>query len=324
MNLPKANETNETGNLAVTYVQTIIEQNHWIFRRQGETNDFGIDAEIEIKDKNMVTGKLCKCQVKGTQHLEWKDDSTTVQVKVSTFNLWRSTHLPVIVFLVDIKQKEVYWSIPLQHQPKDNAETVSIRFQKENSLNGSFKPFREFLQSWYTAFSTDNILREVPYFNSVFKELKDMIDGGDPWCQIGEEEDAKTRLFYRHVLQLRSSMGLTNLEIPSIDDWYIRSASLWEDDFRLFHSTFSELMLFLKPYYEEAHNILFSRLSSVEPCFENQELINYYIHSQQGNENVSYTYRDERFDNPSFHKYLEDKLKKTDALRSIFSDKKKK
>lgn len=322
MNLPKAIDSNSTSNIAVTYVQAIIEEHHWIFRRQDGITDFGIDAEIEVVDRNLVTGNLCKCQVKGSLKIDWKNDYSTVQVKVSTFNLWKKAQLPVIAFLVDVSSNAVYWSIPLQQHPREGAEAIAIRFAKENSLRDSFPAFRDFLGSWYSSFSKENILREVPYFDLIYTELKQMIHGGDPWCQIGEDDDFKTRLFYRHVLQLRSSLGLSNVEIPSVDSWYIRSAAIWNDYFQLFHAVFSELMLFIGPYYEEALQKLQDRLEFVEECFENQELINFYLQKKGGPDNVTYSFMDERFSDPNFHKEMENKLDRINALRYSYFSKK--
>ncbi len=82
MTLPKRNDTNITGGLAVTIIQETIERKGWVFRRQDGDTDFGIDGEIEITDNNYVTGHICKCQVKGTKHIEWQNDSASVQVSV--------------------------------------------------------------------------------------------------------------------------------------------------------------------------------------------------------------------------------------------------
>ena len=73
MELPKHKETNITGGLGVTIVQEIFERKGWLFRRQDGDTDFGIDGEIEIKDKNHVTGHVCKCQVKGTKEIDWSN-----------------------------------------------------------------------------------------------------------------------------------------------------------------------------------------------------------------------------------------------------------
>jgi uncharacterized protein DUF4365 len=60
--LAKALDTDRTANLAVTYTQTDFESRGWLFRRQEGRTDFGIDAEIEIGERNLVTGRIFKGQ----------------------------------------------------------------------------------------------------------------------------------------------------------------------------------------------------------------------------------------------------------------------
>jgi len=129
MTLPKRNDTNITGGLAVTIIQETIERKGWVFRRQDGDTDFGIDGEIEITDNDYVTGHICKCQVKGTKHIEWQNDSASVQVSVSTYNLWAGSNFPVIIYFVDTANREAYWASPLVFTPRRGAASVSIKFE---------------------------------------------------------------------------------------------------------------------------------------------------------------------------------------------------
>ena len=323
MVLPKHKDTSITGGLGVTIIQEILERKGWIFRRQDGDTDFGIDGEIEITDKNYVTGHICKCQVKGTKDIFWQNESTSVQVRVSTYNLWSRSNFPVIVFLVDTESCKAYWSSPLVFAPKKGAASVSIKFDKNNLVKPSFDSLDSFLSSWFRSFSNENILREVPFFCRIYQNFQKMTDGGDPWCQISYEDDANVRLFYKHLLQLRSSLGLLNQEIPSLEAWYVRSAAIWNDDFLLFHAVFSELMKLIGPKYEEAVNELKTKIERVKENFENQELINFFLELKgEKPHNVTYVYRDERFQSEEFHRRLEEKLRDIGALRFSWFDKK--
>ncbi len=324
MTLPKRNDTNITGGLAVTIIQETIERKGWVFRRQDGDTDFGIDGEIEITDNNYVTGHICKCQVKGTKHIEWQNDSASVQVSVSTYNLWAGSNFPVIIYFVDTANREAYWASPLVFTPRRGAASVSIKFEKNNLVTHNIDSLDSFLHSWFRSFTNENILREVPYFYRMYQNFREMIDWGDPWCQIPDEDDANVRLLYKHLLQLRSSLGLLNIEIPSLEAWYVRSAAIWDDDFLLFHAVFSELMKLVGPKYEEAINELKTRIERVKENFDNQEIINFFLDLKgEKSRNVTYVFRDQRFENEVFHKNLEEKLRTIGALKFSWFDKKK-
>lgn len=116
-NLPEALDTDQTANLAVTYAQAVFERHRWLFRRQEGRNDFGIDVEIEIVEKNLVTGRAFKGQVKGRANIKWTDGATSVSVNMSTYNLWKGTQVPVIGLLCDVGTKQIYWCLPISQVP---------------------------------------------------------------------------------------------------------------------------------------------------------------------------------------------------------------
>lgn len=330
MKLPKSIQTDQTADLGVTISQKYFEKIGWKFRRQDGKNDFGVDSEVEICDKKFVTGKLLKCQIKGSKTITWENSTAFVQVKVSTYNLWKSINLPVIALLVDVNNENIYWCIPQTFVPKKEASTISLRFYQENILAETIDLLRSLIESWNYAFSDENIRREVPYYYQLFKELVEMIDWGDAWMMIIEEDDFKTRIFYKHVLQLRLSVGLLNDEIPRIDDWYIRSLAIWEDNPYLFHGVFSELMSYIKPFYEEAFKKLKKRVKNVELTFENSELISFFEDEsafEEGSDqtpNIGLTtYLDQRFSDNKFHSRFEEMLKNKNSLKYSYFNKKK-
>lgn len=315
MKLPGIEDSNIIGNLAVTKVQQVFETNACLFRRQDSCNDFGIDAEIELVDKNQVTGKLCKIQIKGTHNIDWKNGLTSVQVKVSTFNLWQKIQLPVIALLVDISSNQIYWTIPIQQYVNKENIYFSLHFFQENEVAKSFSSLIDIIESWYNSFSNMNILKEMPIFESFYDEIAENIDGGDPWCGIPEEMEYKTRLFYIFVIQLRSCIGLRNTEIPTLDEWYIRNKAIWDDDSLLNYTVFSELLKFIKPYYLEAKEKVINRLKNIDLSFETLEIYNYYRHKYENMaQNCDYGVADERINNDEFHKNFEKKLVEKNAL----------
>ncbi|MFY0602938.1 MAG: DUF4365 domain-containing protein [Flavobacteriaceae bacterium] len=306
-------DTEKIGALAVTYIQTIFEEKGWIFRRADGSTDYGIDSEVEITDINKVTGKIFKCQIKGTQSSDFVNDFTTVQVSTSTWNNWKTLNIPVIALLCTIDDKEIYWTLPLAYEPKKNADSISLRFYKKHCLNSSFSEFKSIIDTWLDAFPKQNILREIPFFHNMFsKELEPLIDWGDPWCDAGEDYNMKTRVFYSHVLELRLSLGLRSDKILPFDFWLIRNQGIWDEPCELYHGTLSELISYIKYYYEEALVKLKRRLEKVEPSFENNELVNYFnLHPlMQERSNVSVVYSHPFGNNKKFHELIESELLK--------------
>ena len=316
-NLPRALDTDKTANLAVTYVQAAFERQRWLFRRQEGRNDFGIDAEIEIVEKNLVTGRIFKGQIKGQASTEWNNGTTSVPVSVSTYNLWKATPVPVIALLCDVDTKGVYWSLPISQVPRAGAKSISLRFEEQQSLESSFDVLEKLLQSWFTAFS-ENILREVPHFHRIFLHLREGAGFGDPWSMLPDDVDGECRLFYHHLIELRLRMGLSCAHLPAIDEWYLRSTAIWGDDHALFWGTFDELMSYIEPDYEEALRELRRRTAHVEPRFENQELVAFLTKlsgHDDGRMTVSYAYMDPRMHDPSFARRFDEMLRVRGALK---------
>jgi hypothetical protein len=313
MKLPQTPDTDATGDLAVTFCQLAFEKRKWKFRRQEGRSDFGIDAEVEIVEKNLVTGQLLKAQVKGQAETHWETNGyVLIPVDVSTYNLWKSLPLPIIALLCDVTTESVYWSLPLTRMPRRKADTVSLRFEKNQSLINSFDLLETFLRSWFRVFSQENILLEVPHFYRYFQEIAEIAGWGDPWSMIGEDLDEKSRLFYNHLIELRLRLGLSCTDLPTIDEWNIRSAATWGDDEFLFWGTFEELYLYVKPFYEEAVDILRKRITQAERRIENQELHRFFARLDGG---TPIRFLDPRVESKTFAEQFDDRLRRRGILK---------
>ena len=81
---------------------------NWIVRI--DRIDYGIDGEIEIVGKNrIVAGNIIKFQIKGHAELRFRAQNVVQRVRVSSINYWLEIPLPVILFVVDVGQRIVYW-----------------------------------------------------------------------------------------------------------------------------------------------------------------------------------------------------------------------
>lgn len=108
----------------------------WVIRST-ETNDYGIDAEVEIFDLDgSATGLTFKAQIKGTDLLLRR--SVGVSVKISTLNYWASQDVPVLVFYYLAKTGTSYirWShayLPSLTKSTGGNSPSRIRFNFESS-----------------------------------------------------------------------------------------------------------------------------------------------------------------------------------------------
>ena len=111
----------------------------FILRKQNESDDYGIDAEIELIHDGYATGKIIKIQVKSSLDLEIrkKDSVPTVSgIKQSTLNYWIATsdYAHVVIFAVDLTHKDIYITYPIFLQATQlidgSTQTKTIEFQK--------------------------------------------------------------------------------------------------------------------------------------------------------------------------------------------------
>jgi hypothetical protein len=146
VNLPTSSDDNQTGRYGVTLLQACLENVGWIFRRQDGESDFGIDGEIEIVDSNKVTGRIAKCQIKSSAAIRFDQGEASVSVKVTTYNLWKTTPLITILFYVDTSTRGIFWTPALAHFPRLSAASLSVRFEEASDLRSGVDNLRAYLE----------------------------------------------------------------------------------------------------------------------------------------------------------------------------------
>jgi len=318
--LPKSTNANQTGRHGLTILQERLEREGWVFRRQDGDTDFGIDGEIELVDANRVTGRLMKAQVKSAAGVEFSNGEANVEVRVTTYNLWRQTPLLTVLFLVDTESGAIYWTPALAHHPAGGAHSLTVRFEDASDICADVNSLRTYLDSWCSARAGDAILREIPAYHRIYEELAKDVDGYDDWSLMGEEQEDVLRLFHGHVLRLRLEVGLSNSGLPTLDDWYMRNEGIWQETSPLSWGTFGELMKVVGPVYQEALDRIVARIENAELTVENQDLWN-FVNRLKGSR-VRQTFRDARSSDPAFHKRIERRLDEVGGLKYKFGDRK--
>jgi hypothetical protein len=95
----------------VAAVQHIVATDlEWIFREQ-TTDDYGIDAQVEVVDRQVATGRLLAAQIKsGSSYFESVHrDGWWYKLDKDDLEYWLNHALPVIVVLYDPRSKKAYW-----------------------------------------------------------------------------------------------------------------------------------------------------------------------------------------------------------------------
>lgn len=87
---------------------------NWLFRSQEDQNDHGIDAEIEVTDKNGVAQGsefVFKVQIKGEANCTLLKSQQVVSFNLPTNKLkyYLSFNIPVILVVVDVSSEIIYW-----------------------------------------------------------------------------------------------------------------------------------------------------------------------------------------------------------------------
>lgn len=104
----------------------------WVYRTQEDQNDFGIDAEIELKDstgKALGKESVFKVQLKGelkTTRIK-KGKYITYSLPLPRLKYYLSFNVPVILVVVDITSEDIFWL-----SLTDNKELYKIVENSEN------------------------------------------------------------------------------------------------------------------------------------------------------------------------------------------------
>lgn len=97
----------------ISTVQNIVVSDlEWIFREQ-PTDDFGIDAQIEIVENEAATGRLIAVQIKSgpSYFKEVAADGWWFRLGYDDLEYWLEHALPVVVILCDPAAGVAYWEV---------------------------------------------------------------------------------------------------------------------------------------------------------------------------------------------------------------------
>lgn len=267
MPLPKRPVQHVVADRAVACVKVAVPA-EWIVREQ--TGDYGIDLEVELASAT-ATGRSFKAQVKGHEHLTWRqDDKRLESIRASTLTYWRQLAVPVIVFSVDTTTGDVHWgSVAV-----DVAAADVVPVSRSNRLPESANKLALHVLSWRDARSHRSALDAIPLLAERFKaELQQT--GYDAHLALESHELHSLHELYEGVLRLREAVSLGSDLIPW-QIWLARSRLVFGDAEAFCWGVHDEMMIYVNPLYEEAHARAKLLVEAEELTPENAELRAYF------------------------------------------------
>ena len=108
----------------------------WIYRSQEDQNDFGIDGEVELKDKHgKAQGKetIFKVQIKGEEHSTYINEGRILSftLKIERLRYYFEFKVPVILFVVEVSSEKVFW-LPITND--ENLRAKAFELSKNESI----------------------------------------------------------------------------------------------------------------------------------------------------------------------------------------------
>lgn len=151
------------GRIGVSAIHYYLNAEYWHFRTASGV-DIGIDFQIELIEDAINTGRTIFCQAKSTKNPVFRYGNTTLcfyTVKRSTMQYWLNMSNPVVLFVVDSREKpETIYYLPIQDYFIQHPEYVKELEQKDegtyvlripiaNKLESECKLLRELAKKSY-------------------------------------------------------------------------------------------------------------------------------------------------------------------------------
>lgn len=133
-----SSDTDETARVGFNAIEAIFLKMRWIFREQ-PIRDYGIDAQVEIKNGANPTGKLIALQIKsGSSYFRTRGSNYVYYGKRRHLDYWDNHSLPVFIILHDPVENLTLWQRVDRRLVKMGKEGAwSIDIPPTNILNSS-------------------------------------------------------------------------------------------------------------------------------------------------------------------------------------------
>lgn len=163
------------GNLGVRIVSRIVDEEFgWLFKRNHEEHDFGIDGQIEVITGGAVTGQMLGCQIKCGPSFFRESNRWGYVYRGETkhFNYLANYPLPVIIVICDPETKEGYWVRFRAVEAQITDVSWKLTIPHENKLSSSKAALQAFLPAVADHLS---LLREYWRVNSMLFKFESFL-----------------------------------------------------------------------------------------------------------------------------------------------------
>ncbi|CAE6687875.1 DUF4365 domain-containing protein [Paraburkholderia haematera] len=131
--------------LGVAALDYFFSTNGWLFREQ-ITHDYGIDAHVEIVEKDGPTGKIVALQIKSGKSFfdEETEDGYVFRTDDKHVTYWTEHSMPVVIVLYDPESKQMYWQIISETTAESTGKNWKILVPKSHVFSEVERTFRAF------------------------------------------------------------------------------------------------------------------------------------------------------------------------------------
>ena len=129
-------ETPKTDRLGVSKLEHFFSTHGWLFREQF-TQDFGIDAQVEIVHEGQPTGALIGIQIKSGSSYFSEETETGFNYRTDDRHVsyWSRHVLPVILVIYCPKRDECYWERVSEDTLQSTGKSWKLDIPKANVLS---------------------------------------------------------------------------------------------------------------------------------------------------------------------------------------------
>lgn len=164
----------QTERLGVAGLDYFFSQHGWLFREQ-TTHDYGIDAHIEIVNKERPTGKLIALQIKsGTSFFaEETENAFVFRTNETHVSYWVAHSMPVVLILYNPETKQAFW----RHVSRDTVESTGKNWKLGVPKKSMFEQPEETLKSLSALAQPEPYLRRLNRLR-IDRRWMDLIEAG--------------------------------------------------------------------------------------------------------------------------------------------------
>ncbi|WP_191229224.1 DUF4365 domain-containing protein [Aurantiacibacter xanthus] len=246
LKFPKRSKTHLTETESWRVLDSIAPKD-WIVREVTE-RDYGIDAYIELVDKNdEVTGQLMSAQLKGVGSITWKKGNggqqlaASPQIKTSTAAYWHGLPVPVFLLVADLAAKDIHFVavkelIRGDFEKLETQGSMTFPLSASLSLKSSDGPklfrwlyARERLQPEF-AFHITNLISQMDTFADFIR----MNQNRDSFMEVEAERHLQFRALYESC-RMASLYLESEWPLEELIELYRMDRRDWKGDWVLLH-----------------------------------------------------------------------------------------